>query len=38
MKKYICNVCGVEFEVKEGEEVICPVCGVGEEDCEEVVE
>lgn len=38
MKKYLCNVCGVEFEVAEGEEVVCPVCGVGEEDCEVVEE
>ena len=35
MKKYLCNVCGVEFE---GEEVVCPVCGVGEEDCELIEE
>ena len=38
MKKYKCNVCMEVFEVAEGEEVVCPVCGVGEEDCEEVEE
>ena len=38
MKKYVCNVCGAEFEVAEGEDVVCPVCGVGEEDCEVVEE
>ena len=38
MKKYLCTVCGVEFEVFEGEEVVCPVGGVGEEDCELIEE
>ena len=32
MKKYKCNVCQVEFELEDGAEVVCPVCGVGAED------
>ncbi len=38
MKKYKCNVCMQEFEVEDGAEVVCPVCGVGEEDCEMIEE
>ena len=38
MKKYRCLVCGAEFEVEDGEPVICPVCGVDESMCEEVKE
>ena len=26
MAKYHCNVCGADFEVKEGEEPVCPIC------------
>ncbi len=26
MKRYRCKICGAEFEVKEGEEPICPIC------------
>lgn len=33
MKTYECIVCGEIFTVADGEEVICPVCGVGEEEC-----
>lgn len=32
MKKYKCNVCQVEFELEDGAELVCPVCGVGAED------
>ena len=28
MKKYKCLVCGAVFEVPDGEEAVCPVCGV----------
>ena len=38
MKKYRCNVCGEEFEVEEGQEPVCPVCGVGIEDLELIEE
>lgn len=31
MAKYLCNVCGVEFESDE-EEPVCPVCGVSGDD------
>ena len=27
MKKYKCLLCGQEFEIEEGQEVICPLCG-----------
>jgi rubredoxin len=36
MKKYRCKVCGIEFEVPDGEEPVCPVCGVSGEDLEEI--
>ncbi len=29
MKKYRCELCNVEFELEEGAELICPVCGAG---------
>ena len=35
MKKFKCNVCGVEFEVEEGQEAVCPVCGATGENVEE---
>ena len=38
MKKYKCNVCGAVFELAEGEELVCPVCGVGAEDLELIEE
>ena len=34
MKKYKCNVCNVEFELEDGAELVCPVCGAGAEDLE----
>ena len=36
MKKYKCLACGVEFEVYEGQEIECPVCGATKDQCEEV--
>ena len=36
--KYKCNVCGEIFEVNDGEEIICPVCGVGEDSVTVYVE
>ena len=27
MKKYKCKLCGQTFEIKEGEPVVCPICG-----------
>lgn len=36
MKRFKCNVCGVEFEVEEGQEPMCPVCGATGENVEEV--
>ncbi len=38
MKKYKCLVCGVEFEVPDGEEPVCPVCGVSGDDLELIEE
>ena len=38
MAKYVCNVCGVEFEVPVGEEPVCPVCGVSGDDVQLVEE
>jgi rubredoxin len=32
MKTYKCLVCGEIFTVNDGEEAICPVCGVQGED------
>ncbi|MBQ9791397.1 MAG: flavin reductase, partial [Clostridia bacterium] len=29
--KYKCLVCGAEFELKDGDKLECPICGVGEE-------
>lgn len=37
MKKYVCRVCGYVYEGEEPPEV-CPLCGVGPEDFEEVKE
>lgn len=34
MIKYRCKICGAIFEVEEGKEVVCPICGVGESLCE----
>ncbi len=38
MKKYRCKVCNEVFEVAEGEEPICPLCGVGIDDLELIEE
>lgn len=37
MKKFVCKVCGYEYEGETAPEV-CPLCGVGPEDFEEVEE
>ena len=29
MKKYVCQICGQEVEVEEGE--VCPICGAPHE-------
>ena len=34
--KYKCLVCGAEFELKDGDKVECPICGVGEEYLEKL--
>ena len=26
MKKYRCKICGAEFEIEDGQELVCPVC------------
>ena len=36
MKKYKCLICGKEFEVEDGKEPVCPVCGVTKENLKEV--
>lgn len=36
MKKFKCLVCGVEFEVENDQEPVCPVCGAKGENIEEV--
>ena len=36
MKKYKCLVCGAEFEVEDGQQPVCPVCGVSGDSVEEV--
>ena len=36
MKKFKCLVCGVEFEVEEGQEPVCPICGATGEKLEEI--
>ena len=38
MTKYYCKVCGVEFEVEDGEAAVCPVCGAEGDDLEKVEE
>lgn len=37
MKKWVCKVCGYEHEGDTPPEV-CPLCGVGPEDFEEIEE
>ena len=34
--KYRCLVCGEVFEVEQGQEPVCPVCGVTGDKFEEV--
>ena len=36
MAKYKCKVCGVTFEVKDGETPVCPVCGVDGDNLEKL--
>lgn len=38
MKKYRCLLCGEVFEVEEGQEAECPLCGATGDDLEEVTE
>ena len=38
MAKYYCKVCGIEFDVEDGEEPVCPVCGAEGDDVEKVEE
>ncbi len=37
MKKFVCKVCGYEYEGETAPEA-CPLCGVGPEEFEEVDE
>ena len=34
--RYKCLVCGAEFELKDGDKIQCPICGVGEEYLEKL--
>ena len=36
--KYKCKICGAVFEVAEGEEAVCPLCGVGIDQLEPIIE
>ncbi len=38
MKKYKCIICGEVFEVQDGEEAVCPLCGATGDDLEPVEE
>ena len=38
MKKFKCIICGEVFEVQEGEEPVCPLCGATGDDLEPVEE
>ena len=38
MKKYKCILCDEEFEVADGEEPVCPICGATGDDLEEITE
>ena len=38
MKKYRCIVCGEVFEVADGEEAVCPICGVSGDGLELIEE
>lgn len=36
MKKFVCTVCGYEYEADElPEDFVCPLCGVGSDSFEE---
>ena len=37
VRRYRCKVCFTEFEVAEGEEPVCPMCGARGDDLEEIV-
>ena len=36
MKTYKCLICGEVFQVEDGVEPVCPVCGVDGDNLEEV--
>ena len=36
MKTYKCNLCGQVFNVEDGQELVCPVCGAHEDKLVEV--
>ena len=36
MKKFRCKVCGVEFDVEDGQEPVCPACGSTGDDLEQI--
>ena len=38
MKKYKCIICGEVFEIEDGEEAVCPLCGATGDDLEPVEE
>ena len=38
MRKFKCKVCRAIFEVEEGKEPVCPICGVKGDKLEEIVE
>ena len=38
MNKYKCKLCSETFEVKDGEEPVCPVCGAKGESLELVAD
>ncbi|MDU3308289.1 MAG: rubredoxin [Lachnospiraceae bacterium] len=34
--KYVCDVCGWEYDEEEGEDFECPLCNVGKDQFSEV--